>query len=78
VTLADPAAKASLFAASLLDFQAAAAYLGLSASFLAKRRLFGDGPVYAKFGRRVLYAQQDLDDWRSAHLRRSTSAAGRP
>ena len=40
----------------------AAAYLGLSPSTLAKMRVRGDGPVYAKAGPRVVvYAVEDLD-----------------
>jgi predicted DNA-binding transcriptional regulator AlpA len=52
----------------------AAAYLGLSKSTLAKMRLRGDGPVYAKAGRRiVLYDRMDLDAWLDGRKRRSTS-----
>lgn len=42
----------------------AAAYLGLSASTLAKMRLRGDGPPYCKAGPRiVVYDVSDLDEW---------------
>jgi predicted DNA-binding transcriptional regulator AlpA len=52
----------------------AALYLGLSASTLAKMRLRGDGPVYAKAGPRVVvYEQVDLDTWLHARRRKSTS-----
>jgi predicted DNA-binding transcriptional regulator AlpA len=57
-----------------LRAQEAAAYVGLSASTLAKMRLRGDGPVYSKAGPRiVIYDRLDLDAWLSAHRRRSTS-----
>lgn len=53
---------------------AAAEYLGLSASTLAKMRLRGDGPIYMKAGRRVvLYDAADLDAWLETRKRRSTS-----
>lgn len=53
---------------------AAAAYLGLSTSTLAKMRLRGDGPLYMKAGRRVvLYDPDDLDAWLETRKRRSTS-----
>jgi predicted DNA-binding transcriptional regulator AlpA len=52
----------------------AAAFLGLSVSTLAKMRLRGDGPRYAKIGKRVvLYALKDLEVWVEARKRNSTS-----
>lgn len=52
----------------------AAKYLGLSASTLAKRRLRGDGPPFAKLGPRLVsYSKRDLDAWLSGRRRRSTS-----
>ena len=41
----------------------AAKHVGLSTSTLAKLRVFGGGPRYAKLGRRVVYASTDLDAW---------------
>lgn len=56
---------------------AAAEYLGLSASTLAKMRLRGDGPIYAKAGPRVVvYDRADLESWLAARKRTSTSADG--
>lgn len=53
---------------------AAAAFLGLSPSTLAKMRLRGDGPPYSKAGPRVVvYDLADLDAWVVARKRRSTS-----
>ncbi|MDX2143212.1 MAG: helix-turn-helix domain-containing protein [Rhodospirillaceae bacterium] len=52
----------------------AAAYIGLSASTLAKMRMRGDGPTYAKAGPRVvIYCRADLDAWLTQRRRRSTS-----
>ncbi len=52
----------------------AAAYLGLSPSTLAKMRVRGDGPVYAKAGPRiVVYAVDDLDAYLAGRKRHSTS-----
>lgn len=56
---------------------AAAAYVGLSVSTLAKMRLRGDGPRYAKSGRRiVVYDVADLDAWLAGRKRHSTSEVG--
>jgi len=55
----------------------AARYIGLSASTLAKMRLRGDGPPYAKAGPRVVvYDAHDLDAWLIQRKRRSTSDFG--
>jgi predicted DNA-binding transcriptional regulator AlpA len=52
----------------------AASYLSLSQSTLAKMRLRGDGPLYAKAGPRiVLYDIADLDAWLAGRRRTSTS-----
>lgn len=56
-----------------LDSAEAAAYLNVSRSMLAKRRLTGDGPSYSKLGKRVIYALVDLDRWVAELKRRSTS-----
>lgn len=56
-----------------LDSAEAAAYLNVSRSMLAKRRLTGDGPSYSKLGKRVIYALVDLDRWVADLKRRSTS-----
>jgi predicted DNA-binding transcriptional regulator AlpA len=53
---------------------AAAAYLRLSTSTLAKMRLRGDGPAYCKAGARVVvYDVADLDKWLTSQKRYSTS-----
>ena len=52
----------------------AARYLGLASSTLAKMRLRGDGPEFAKAGPRVVvYDVRSLDNWLASRTRRSTS-----
>jgi predicted DNA-binding transcriptional regulator AlpA len=53
----------------------AARYVGLSESTLAKLRLNGNGPVYCKLGRRVVYRPADLDQWLQSRIARDTSDA---
>lgn len=55
-----------------LDTRRAAVYLALSASTLNRMRLTGEGPRYAKAGRRVIYAKADLDAWVEARKRTFT------
>ena len=53
---------------------AAAEYLGLSTSTLAKMRLRGDGPAYSKAGPRiVVYDLADLEEYLAVRRRHSTS-----
>jgi predicted DNA-binding transcriptional regulator AlpA len=54
----------------------AASVLGLASSTLAKLRLTGNGPVYYKLGRRVVYRREDLEIWLETHIARDTSDAG--
>ena len=61
---------------SLLDAQKAADWTGLSTSTLAKFRVSGNGPTYAKLGRRVVYRIDDLEAWVEAHRFKSTSEYG--
>jgi predicted DNA-binding transcriptional regulator AlpA len=53
----------------------AAKFVGLSASTLAKLRLNGNGPIYCKLGRRVLYRPSDLEEWLESRTARDTSDA---
>jgi hypothetical protein len=53
--------------------RAAAAFINLSSSTLAKLRLRGDGPPFSKLGRAVVYDKQDLKAWARACRRFSTS-----
>jgi predicted DNA-binding transcriptional regulator AlpA len=52
----------------------AARYLGVSVSTLARMRVRGDGPPFAKAGPRLcVYDRQNLDAWLLSRTRRSTS-----
>lgn len=53
----------------------AAAYLGVSQSFLAKARCSGTGPAFTRRGRLVLYARDSLDRWAGEATFISTAAA---
>jgi hypothetical protein len=61
-----------------MDNQAAAKYLNLSPRTLEKFRVYGGGPVYRKFGRRVLYAIEDLEAYAKSQSRTSTSEDPEP
>jgi predicted DNA-binding transcriptional regulator AlpA len=61
---------------SVLDATQAASFVGLSVSTLAKLRLSGNGPIYCKLGRRIVYRPEDLAAWLEQNLRRSTSDSG--
>jgi hypothetical protein len=51
----------------------AAAYLNLSPRTLENWRVLGGGPRFRKFGRRVIYAIDDLELWAGAQACISTS-----
>jgi predicted DNA-binding transcriptional regulator AlpA len=53
----------------------AAKMLGLATSTLAKLRLNGNGPIYCKLGRRVVYRRADLERWLESRTARDTSDA---
>jgi len=55
--------------------RAAAKLVGLSESTLAKMRLNGNGPIYCKLGRRVVYRVTDLEQWLESRTARDTSDA---
>jgi len=57
----------------LLTPKEAALFLRMSASFLAKARMRGDGPRYRKLSRAVRYVRSDLSDWLKACAKTSTS-----
>jgi hypothetical protein len=54
------AANNAAFSNRKMSVQETAAYLGISKSFLNKRRLDGTGPIYLKIGRRVLGSRSRL------------------
>lgn len=51
----------------------AAALLNLSPRTLEKMRVVGGGPQFRKFGRRVVYAVDDLETWAANRRCASTS-----
>jgi predicted DNA-binding transcriptional regulator AlpA len=51
----------------------AAAYLRVSTSSLAKKRVNGDGPKFVRWGKAIRYRRDDLDAYMAARLVRSTS-----
>lgn len=55
------------------DNRTAAQYLNLSPRTLEKFRVHGGGPSYRKFGKRVLYAIEDLEEYANSQRRTSTS-----
>jgi predicted DNA-binding transcriptional regulator AlpA len=58
----------------LLTTPEAAADLRVSKSYLDKRRVYGGGPKFLRFGKRkVLYRKRDLDAWAAQHSFNSTS-----
>jgi len=59
----------------VITAKTAAHYVGLSESTLSKLRLNGNGPVYCKLGRRVVYRPEDLDHWLQSRIARDTSDA---
>jgi len=61
--------------ARFLANQEAAAFLNLSPRTLEKMRVIGGGPRFRKFGRRVVYAVADLEQWANARSCDSTSDA---
>ena len=68
-----PPSGLSQATAVLLTSKEAARLLNLSVSWLAKRRLAGDGPAYIKMGGAVRYSQAALEQWMKAQQRMSTS-----
>lgn len=62
---------------SLLTPQEAAADLRVSKSYLDKQRVYGGGPQFLRFGRKVLYRKSDLDFWAAQHRFKSTSEYAR-
>ena len=54
----------------------AARIVGLSAKTLARYRVKGKGPVFAKLGGRVRYLREDVDAWVRSRRRASTRDDG--
>ena len=56
----------------------AAGFLRLSPRTLEKQRVIGGGPRFRKFGRRVMYAIEDLERWADARSFDMTSDPSYP
>jgi excisionase family DNA binding protein len=56
-----------------LTVKQAATYVGVSKSTLDHMRTAGQGPRFAKLGRKIIYDTADLDRWVDQHKRNSTS-----
>jgi Helix-turn-helix domain len=56
-----------------LTNEEAAMFLKLSPRTLDKFRVLGGGPKFRKFGRRVIYALDDLEIWANSRICESTS-----
>ena len=59
-----------------LNTREAAVHLGLSTRTLDRYRVSGEGPVFLRFGGRVRYLREDLDEWARTRRRKSTSDDG--
>ncbi len=68
--LTPPAPRA---APRYLSNEEAAVFLHLSPRTLEKQRVMGGGPKFRKFGRRVVYAVEDLESWANARSCDTTS-----
>jgi hypothetical protein len=64
---------APLAGGKYVNAKAAAAYLDISTSTLEKQRIRGDGAVFHKLGKRVVYRLEDLDAYADRNRRQSTS-----
>ena len=70
-----PAPNRAVTTPILLTPKQAARHLNLSVSWLAKRRLAGDGPPYVKLGGAVRYAEASIQQWMKSQQRTSTSGS---
>ena len=61
-----PPRPVALHGVKVVSTKFAARLVGLSESTLATLRLNGNGPVYCKLGRRVVYRTSDLEQWLAA------------
>ena len=60
---------------TVVTTKTSARLVGLAESTLAKLRLNGNGPIYCKLGRRVVYRPTDLELWLQSRTARHTSDA---
>lgn len=69
-----PADQRPLGPRAILRPPQAAAYVGLTVSTLAKRRLYGERPHFVRLGRKAIgYSITELDAWLAECGRKSTS-----
>lgn len=68
-----PMQPAQLGDVRYLTNEEAAEFLRLSPRTLEKQRVVGGGPRFRKFGRRVMYAFDDLVNWANARSFEMTS-----
>jgi predicted DNA-binding transcriptional regulator AlpA len=68
-----PAQTLSAPSSVLLTQEEVAARLKVSESWLAKRRMHGDGPPYVPIGRSIRYLEADVMQWTRSQRRLSTS-----
>ena len=52
----------------------AGGYLHVSKSYLDKLRVYGGGPNFLRFGRKILYRKSELNRWAAERSFNSTSA----
>ena len=57
----------------LLTPREAAAYIRVSKSYLDKLRVYGGGPMFLRFGRKILYRKFELNRWAEQRCFGSTS-----
>jgi hypothetical protein len=67
----------SLERQAVLGSAAAATYVGLASSTLAKLRCRGGSPTFLRLGRKIVYLRADLDSWLATRRARNTSEADR-
>lgn len=57
----------------MLNEKEVASWLGVTPGFLSKGRVMGTGPAFHRIGRRIGYAQDDVQAWLDARRVNSTS-----
>ena len=58
---------------ALLTVKEAAGHLRVSKSYLDKLRVYGGGPKFLRFGRKILYRKSELNVWAEQRCFSSTS-----
>jgi excisionase family DNA binding protein len=60
----------------IVTVQEAADILRVSKSYLDKKRVYGGGPPFLQYGRKITYLRSDLEAWLSRRRFTSTSEYG--